>query len=74
MLATIATLIVVGVAYVSPAQAQAQAQAEQQIKTEIQKKLGSNAKVRSVTPSPVSGVYEVLVSNEVFIPMAQPNI
>lgn len=62
MLATIATLIVVGIAYVSPAQAQA----EQQIKTEIQKKLGSNAKVRSVTPSPVSGVYEVLVSNEVF--------
>lgn len=62
MLATIATLIVVGVAYVSPAQAQA----EQQIKTEIKKKLGSNAKVRSVTPSPVSGVYEVLVSNEVF--------
>ncbi|WP_197711795.1 DsbC family protein [Polynucleobacter necessarius] len=42
------------------------AQTEQQIKTEIQKKLGSNAKVRSVAPSPVSGVYEVLVGNDVF--------
>lgn len=41
------------------------AQAEQQIKTEIQKKLGSNVKVRSVTPAPVSGLYEVLVGNEI---------
>ena len=44
----------------------AQAQAEQQVKTEIQKKLGANAKVRSVTASPVSGLYEVLVGNEIF--------
>ena len=44
----------------------AYAQAEQQIKTEIQKKLGSNAKVRSVTAAPVSGLYEVLVGNEIF--------
>ena len=43
-----------------------QAQADQLIKTEIQKKLGSNAKVRSVTPAPVSGLYEVLVGNEIF--------
>ncbi|MBU3669187.1 MAG: DsbC family protein [Polynucleobacter sp.] len=42
------------------------AQAEQQIKTEIQKKLGTNAKVRSVSPSPVSGIYEVLVGNDIF--------
>ena len=42
------------------------AQVEQQIKTEIQKKLGSNAKVRSVTAAPVSGLYEVLVGNEIF--------
>jgi thiol:disulfide interchange protein DsbC len=42
------------------------AQAEQQIKTEIQKKLGSNAKIRSVTAAPVSGLYEVLVGNEIF--------
>jgi thiol:disulfide interchange protein DsbC len=42
------------------------AQTEQQIKTEIQKKLGANAKVRSVTAAPVSGLYEVLVGNEIF--------
>lgn len=42
------------------------AQTEQQIKTEIQKKLGSNAKVRSVTAAPVSGLYEILVGNEIF--------
>lgn len=41
------------------------AQAEQQIKTEIQKKLGPTVKVRSVTPAPVSGLYEVLVGNEI---------
>lgn len=44
----------------------AHAQAEQQLKTELQKKLGSNAKVRSVSPSPVAGLYEVLVGNDVF--------
>jgi len=44
----------------------AQAQADQQIKAEIQKKLGANAKVRSVTPAPVSGLYEVLVGNDIF--------
>jgi thiol:disulfide interchange protein DsbC len=44
----------------------AQAQSDQLIKAEIQKKLGSNAKVRSVTPAPVSGLYEVLVGNEIF--------
>ena len=42
------------------------AQTEQQIKTEIQKKIGSNAKVRSVTAAPVSGLYEILVGNEIF--------
>jgi thiol:disulfide interchange protein DsbC len=42
------------------------AQTEQQIKTEIQKKLGANAKVRSVSAAPVSGLYEVLVGNEIF--------
>ena len=43
----------------------AHAQAEQQLKTELQKKLGANAKVRSVSPSPVTGLYEVLVGNDV---------
>ena len=28
--------------------------------------MGSNAKVRSVTPAPVSGLYEVLVGNDIF--------
>ena len=44
----------------------AQAQADQQIKLDIQKKLGGSAKVRSVTPAPISGLYEVLVGNEIF--------
>jgi thiol:disulfide interchange protein DsbC len=44
----------------------AHAQAEQHIKTEIQKKLGTNAKVKSVSPAPVSGLYEVLVGNDIF--------
>ncbi len=42
------------------------AQPEQQIKTEIQKKLGTNAKVKSVSPAPISGIYEVLVGNDIF--------
>lgn len=44
----------------------AHAQAELQLKTELQKKLGSNAKVKSVSPAPVAGLYEVLVGNDVF--------
>jgi thiol:disulfide interchange protein DsbC len=42
------------------------AQQEQQVKAEIQKKLGANAKVKSVSPAPVSGLYEVLVGNDIF--------
>ena len=42
------------------------AQQEQQLKTEIQKKLGANAKVKSVSPALVSGLYEVLVGNDIF--------
>jgi len=42
------------------------AQPEQQIKSEIQKKLGANAKVKGVSAAPVPGLYEVLVGNEVF--------
>lgn len=44
----------------------ANAQAEQQIKTELQKKLGATVKVRSVSAAAVPGLYEVLVGNEVF--------
>ena len=42
------------------------AQQEQQLRAEIQKKLGANAKVKSVSPAPVSGLYEVLVGNDIF--------
>jgi thiol:disulfide interchange protein DsbC len=44
----------------------ANAQADQQIKAEIQKKLGPNVKVKSVSAAPVTGLYEVLVGNEIF--------
>lgn len=43
-----------------------QAQAEQQIKVDIQKKLGTSVKVKSVHPAPISGLYEVLVGNDIF--------
>ncbi|MBU3576759.1 DsbC family protein [Polynucleobacter sp. UK-Kesae-W10] len=44
----------------------AHSQSEQQLKNDIQKKLGANAKVRSVSPAPVAGLYEILVGNEIF--------
>ncbi|QWE16789.1 DsbC family protein [Polynucleobacter sp. AP-Nino-20-G2] len=44
----------------------AHAQSEQQIRTELQKKIGANTKIKSVTASPISGIYEVLVGNDVF--------
>ena len=43
---------------------QANAQTEQ-IKSELQKKLGSNVKVKSVSPAPVAGLYEVIIGNEI---------
>jgi thiol:disulfide interchange protein DsbC len=43
----------------------ANAQPEQQIKSELQKKIGSNGKIRNVSASPISGVYEVLVGNDI---------
>jgi thiol:disulfide interchange protein DsbC len=42
------------------------AQSEQQVRSELQKKIGPNTKIKSVSPSPIPGVYEVLVGNEVF--------
>ena len=56
-LAILGTLLCIGVAH---------GQTEQQLKTDLQKKLGTNAKVRSVAPAPVGGLYEVLVGNDVF--------
>ena len=43
-----------------------QAQSEQQIKTELQKKIGANTKIKSVSASPITGIYEVMVGNDVF--------
>ena len=43
-----------------------QAQSEQQIRSDLQKKVGSNTKIKSISPSPIPGIYEVLVENEVF--------
>lgn len=42
------------------------AQSETQIRAELQKRIGPNTKIKSVNPSPISGIYEVLVGNEVF--------
>lgn len=42
------------------------AQSEQQIKSELQKKIGANTKIKSVSASPITGIYEVMVGNEVF--------
>ena len=42
------------------------AQSEQQVRSELQKKIGPNTKIKSVSPSPISGIFEVLVGNEVF--------
>jgi thiol:disulfide interchange protein DsbC len=64
----ISTIVFISASFILSSSAQAQA--DQQIKTEIQKKLGTNAKVRSVTPAPVSGLYEVLVGNDIFYPDA----
>ncbi len=44
----------------------AHAQSEQQIRSDLQKKIGSNTKIKSVSPSPIPGIYEVLVGSEVF--------
>ena len=39
---------------------------EKQIRAEIQKRLGTSANVRNVTPSPIPGLFEVQVNNEIF--------
>jgi thiol:disulfide interchange protein DsbC len=56
-LAILGILLCIGIAH---------GQTEQQLKVDLQKKLGANAKVRSVAPAPVGGLYEVLVGNDVF--------
>jgi thiol:disulfide interchange protein DsbC len=39
---------------------------EKQIRTEIQKRLGTSANVRNVSPSPIPGLFEVQLNNEIF--------
>jgi thiol:disulfide interchange protein DsbC len=39
---------------------------EKQIRAEVQKRLGTAANVRNVTPSPIPGLFEVQVNNEIF--------
>lgn len=41
------------------------AQAEQQVKIDLQKKLGAAAKIKSVSASPLPGIYEVQVGSDV---------
>ncbi|MBU3621301.1 DsbC family protein [Polynucleobacter sp. CS-Odin-A6] len=43
-----------------------QAQSDQQIRSDLQKKVGPTTKIKSVSPSPITGIYEVLVGNEIF--------
>ena len=59
LLASFAILIVFFIGF-------AHAQSETQIRSDLQKKIGANTKIKSVTASPIPGVYEVLVGNEVF--------
>ena len=42
----------------------ANAQSEQQVRSELQKKIGANTKIKSVSASPIPGIYEVLVGND----------
>jgi thiol:disulfide interchange protein DsbC len=44
----------------------AQAQNTQQIKTELQKRLGSTANIKGVSASPVPGLFEVQLNSEIF--------
>jgi thiol:disulfide interchange protein DsbC len=41
------------------------AQAEKQIRSDLQKKIGSNNKIKSVSPSPIPGVYEVIIGSDI---------
>ena len=54
---------VIGLLGVSPI---AQAQNTQQIKAELQKRLGSTANIKGVSASPVPGLFEVQLNSEIF--------
>jgi len=53
------------IAAVSSTTVQAQNAAEQKVKTELQKQLGERAKITAVRSTPVSGLYEVAIGNDV---------
>ena len=53
------------IAAVSSTTVQAQNAAEQKVKTELQKQLGERAKITAVRGTPVSGLYEVAIGNDV---------
>lgn len=46
--------------------ASASAQNEKQIRSDLQKKIGESNKIKSVSPSPILGIYEVLVGSDIF--------
>lgn len=62
MIKFLSAVVLVGASIFYVGQANAQAE---QIKSELQKKLGSNVKVKSVSPAPIAGLYEVIVGNEI---------
>ncbi len=43
----------------------ANAMSEKQIRSELQKRLGTSANVRNITPSPIPGLFEVQINNEI---------
>ena len=45
--------------------AMAQSATEQKVKAEMQKQIGERAKVESVRPAPVAGLYEVAIGKDV---------
>ena len=42
------------------------AMSEKQVRAELQKRLGTSANVRNITPSPIPGLFEVQINQEIF--------
>jgi thiol:disulfide interchange protein DsbC len=42
------------------------AMSEKQVRVELQKRLGTSANVRNITPSPIPGLFEVQINQEIF--------
>jgi thiol:disulfide interchange protein DsbC len=58
-------IVLVMIASLLSMAAQAENAAEQKIKTEIQRQVGDRAKVTAVRPTPIKGLYEVSLGNDV---------